>query len=389
MYTKFLIILGFLILPMSLFSTGIEFFHGSWDEAIAKAKTEGKIIFVDAYTTWCGPCKRMARDVFTDSKVGQFYNANFVNMKLDMEKKAGISFQRKYPVSSYPTLYFIDSDGKVVQKVKGSQPVDAFLSLGKSILSKVDFSKEYATAYEEGNREPELIINYVKALIKSNKPSGRIANAYLKSQTDLSTAFNIEFIFEAMAEADSRIFELYTDHKAEIVKLKGEGAYLDRIKKACERTVQKAIEFESPDLLKEAKDKMKSHCSKQYTEFAFLSDLNFCAASRNAQSYLKAAKTYSKKIGNKDAQQIFDLCQKCIADFPNNNDLLKEAISMNKKAFESTSNPEYGFHLAQLYYKNRDKEKAVSTAKASLDLCEADSSLSGIIKKFLFRISES
>ena len=68
------------------FSQGIEFFHGSWEEALEEAKKQEKVIFIDAFATWCGPCKRMAREVFPNEKVGEFYNRHFINMKLDMEK---------------------------------------------------------------------------------------------------------------------------------------------------------------------------------------------------------------------------------------------------------------------------------------------------------------
>ena len=84
---------------------GIEFFHGSWDEAIEEAKKQEKIIFVDAYAIWCGPCKRMAKNVFPDEKVGEFYNKHFINMKLDMERGEGLKFRKKYPVSAFPTLF--------------------------------------------------------------------------------------------------------------------------------------------------------------------------------------------------------------------------------------------------------------------------------------------
>lgn len=61
---------------------GIDFFHGSWAAAQEKAKAEQKLIFVDAFASWCGPCKRMAAQVFPDPQVGDYFNANFVNLKL-------------------------------------------------------------------------------------------------------------------------------------------------------------------------------------------------------------------------------------------------------------------------------------------------------------------
>jgi thiol:disulfide interchange protein len=65
---------------------GIRFMDATWEQVMAEAKKQEKLIFVDAYTTWCGPCKVMAQNVFTQKEVGDFYNRYFVNYKLDMEK---------------------------------------------------------------------------------------------------------------------------------------------------------------------------------------------------------------------------------------------------------------------------------------------------------------
>ena len=75
------------------FGQGIEFFEGSWDEALNEAREDDKVIFVDAYAKWCGPCKKMAKDVFTQDRVGRFFNERFINIKMDMEEPEGIKFE--------------------------------------------------------------------------------------------------------------------------------------------------------------------------------------------------------------------------------------------------------------------------------------------------------
>ena len=86
---------------------GIHFEKGTWAEVKAKAKAENKHIFVDAYTTWCGPCKWMAKNTFTDEKVGEFFTKNYIAYKLDMEKEGdGLDFAKKYKVWAVsPSLY--------------------------------------------------------------------------------------------------------------------------------------------------------------------------------------------------------------------------------------------------------------------------------------------
>lgn len=112
---------------------GIVFTHGSWSEILKKAKAEKKVIFFDAYTTWCGPCKLLQKNVFTRSDVAEVFNKSFINVKFDMESGEGPKLAQKYPLEGYPTLFFIDPDGKIVQQVIGYQNPETLIKIGKKI----------------------------------------------------------------------------------------------------------------------------------------------------------------------------------------------------------------------------------------------------------------
>ena len=75
---------------ISVLAQGISFQKGNWKEILAMAKKEKKLVFIDNYTSWCGPCKKMVKEVFPMQAVGDFYNANFVCYKLDWEKGDGV-----------------------------------------------------------------------------------------------------------------------------------------------------------------------------------------------------------------------------------------------------------------------------------------------------------
>lgn len=116
---------------------GIKFFKGSLQEALALAKSEGKMVFLDAYTTWCGPCRWMSANVFTKQAVGDYFNKYFVNVKMDMERGEGPSTARRYRVNAYPTLLFLEGDGEVVHRALGAHRENDFLNLGKQVVSKM------------------------------------------------------------------------------------------------------------------------------------------------------------------------------------------------------------------------------------------------------------
>lgn len=113
---------------------GIAFESMSLEEAMKEAKKTGKIIFIDAYTEWCGPCKKMAATSFMDSKVANTFNSKFINLKVEMEKSAdGPTVAKMYGVRAYPTLLFIDGSGTLKKSVVGFQTAGQLETLGKSL----------------------------------------------------------------------------------------------------------------------------------------------------------------------------------------------------------------------------------------------------------------
>ena len=116
---------------------GISFESSNWQTILNKAKTEKKLVFLDAYTSWCGPCKAMQARVFPDKKHGEFFNTQFVNAKIDMEAGEGPKLAAKYPIQGYPTLLFIDPvSGRVVESVLGYRSADQLLKLGEQISGR-------------------------------------------------------------------------------------------------------------------------------------------------------------------------------------------------------------------------------------------------------------
>lgn len=98
---------------------GIQFIEDNWTKATAEAKKQHKLIFLDAYASWCGPCKLLKKKTFPDKAAGDFFNANYINVAIDMEKGDGPSLGEKYGVNAYPTLIITDADGNIVTYTQG------------------------------------------------------------------------------------------------------------------------------------------------------------------------------------------------------------------------------------------------------------------------------
>ena len=115
--------------------TGIKFLEENWTKALAEAKKQNKLVFLDAYTSWCGPCKMLKRNTFPDKAAGEFFNKNFINVALDMEKGDGLTVAAMYQVRAYPTLIITDASGKIITISEGYIGPDQLIEFGKHGLA--------------------------------------------------------------------------------------------------------------------------------------------------------------------------------------------------------------------------------------------------------------
>lgn len=170
---------------------GIKFENISWKDALQKAEKTNRLIFIDAYTSWCMPCKIMDQEVFTLDSVGSFFNVNFINLKIDMEKDERKLIGKIYPVGSYPTYLFINGKGEEVHRSGSRMEAGAFLAQARFALSPEFSLSAMKKRYADGDRDNDLLFKYAVALKKkdgglSKKVAtellNKLSNEQLKSQ---------------------------------------------------------------------------------------------------------------------------------------------------------------------------------------------------------------
>lgn len=297
--SKFSTIIFLALVISTSYGQGIEFFQGTWKEALVEAQKEDKIVFVDSYAKWCGPCKKMAKNVFTQEAVGQFFNDNFINLKLDMEEADGRTFGAKYPVSAYPTLFFLDSQGNILKKVTGGQQADGLINQGKVAIKSYDKTEAYEILYNEGKRDYDLMVSYVKELNKVEKPSIKISNEYLKSNPDISKEQKAGFLMEAVVDADSKLFDQLVELKKEAISQTSKEDYNSVVQLAAMKTVAKAVEFDYKDLVDEAITQYEKADVGNKDKFKAEAYLEYYAESGNYNEWKSTSKSYLKKYGKK------------------------------------------------------------------------------------------
>ena len=115
---------------------GIQFIENDWKLALKNAKDQNKLVFLDIYATWCGPCKMLKQYTFSDKAIGDFFNKNFINISIDGEKGVGPQLAQQYSIEGYPTLVVADSTGKPVLITAGYLPTDVLMQFANEALKR-------------------------------------------------------------------------------------------------------------------------------------------------------------------------------------------------------------------------------------------------------------
>lgn len=165
---RILIVIVFIAMGLSAYSQeGVHFESLTLEQALVKAKAENKFVFVDCYTSWCGPCKYMANTVFTQKEAGDFFNPRFISVKFDMEKEEGKELGEKYPVRAYPTFLILRPDGGIQHIIVGGGRLDFFINKVEKGLGKKTSLFYLEKQYEKGKISTKELAEYQMALIEA------------------------------------------------------------------------------------------------------------------------------------------------------------------------------------------------------------------------------
>lgn len=368
--SAFLIILSVL----SFAQEGIKFETSDFKTILAKAKKENKLIFLDAYTTWCGPCKLMAKNIFTLKSVGDHYNANFVNAKIDMEKGEGIDIAKKYDVKVFPTYLFIDGNGELVHRTVGYVPEKEFIQFAKDAS---DPSKRVAALkerFEKGEKDPEFLKNLVNLTAFTEADyAGKVFEQYItaKANTPLA-ADDMQMLFMTLKNSESPAYKIFKEKKADLLKFMTEKSY---------EATDKSLKINT--VIKKAYNEE----SKTYDENKFIEGTKDFLTKDEAVKYLSKIKA-GKALKDKDIATYEKLTLETYKDYTNfnsnelnsiawnffenvtNKSSLETALKWAQESVKQSENSANTDTLANLYNKLKDKANAKIWAEKAIELAK-------------------
>lgn len=216
---KKLTIFSALFIGAMTLAQGIKFEDTNFSSILAKAKKENKLIFVDAYASWCGPCKLMVKNVFPQKAVGDYYNSNFVNAKIDMEKGEGVDLAKKYNVKAFPTYLFIDGNGEVVHRTLGYVEEKDFIQFAKDAGDPAKRLGTLKQKFEAGEKDPEFLKNLAGLTMYNDAEfSAKVMERYFNGKTELDKE-DVQMLLAGTQSTDSPLYKTFQAKKAEITKI--------------------------------------------------------------------------------------------------------------------------------------------------------------------------
>ena len=382
---------------------GINFYvNTELDRMMVIAKREGKDIFIDTYTQWCIPCKKLDK-IFTDKDLGNYFNAEFVNVKFDMESEAGKTLQAKYDIFFMPTLLILDAQGNVkTMWDRGLIEADALLDLAMRVqkpttyipppgvennlsvataqmspakivpTSSVDNKEDKKSVIEDvfsnpnekilyvmgsGDGPPDFVL-YEEAYFKLQLMDGShkaSAKRYLESQEDWLTDKNMRFLHDFLYTTNSVEFKFYTDHLADFERLIGKDQVAQTIRILSNKRLFRGVP-------RPALNEAMALYSLMKVEDPAKSANKYCLTKlfeEEPETYISFSEIYIDQLGNEDHKEMDRLALTKLA-FSNSKKSIRQCVKLLEKSIAlAPNNPIYHEHLAEVYYRNNNKKKAL------------------------------
>ena len=216
---------------------GVRFEHDlSWIQAKAKANSEQKYLFVDCFTTWCGPCRFMRTTIFPQAEMGAFFNDKFVSVEVQLDTTNkdndhvkswyadAHDLMTQYSIQAFPTYLVFAPDGRLVHRIVGGrETAQEFIDV---VRPSFDTTKQYYTQlrqFEAGRRDSSFLRRLAEqSLDVYNLPDGRkVFNAWLSTQPSPYTPTGLHMMAEYTHRPSDPGFDIFLHHAPQVNKVLG------------------------------------------------------------------------------------------------------------------------------------------------------------------------
>ena len=378
---------------------GVHFQHGlTWQQVQAKAKAEKKYIFMDCFTTWCGPCKYMSAQIFPQEEVGDLMNANFVSVGVQLDTTdndnedvkswyaTGHNIAKEYQIRAYPTFLVFDQNGTLVHRIVGaSQTGDDFIAKAKEALDPAKQFYPMLAKYKAGQKDSAFLYNLSIAALHAydDKIGAQAVNDYLTTQDDIYTPRTLNLLQSFTQSSKDKGFQVMLQHPEKVDAILGKGVAENGVNRIIfyEEVVPVLFNRYAPIAGEPNWNKLKDSIQAKYPtkadEVLAYSKVLFYLNRQQWNDFGPAIVAYMKNYSDNVSQS--DLNEYAWTVFQNCSDetCLQNALEWSRRSFEKEQNPAYMDTYANLLYRLGRKEEAITWEQKAIDLMANESDKKG------------
>ncbi len=375
----------------TLSDTGVHFQHNlSWQQTLAKAKAEHKYIFVDGFTTWCGPCRYMSKNIFPQKAVGDVMNAKFIAVKMQLDTSDADNAEVKkryadahalatdYKINVYPTYLFFSPDGKLVHRAVGSSEAGAFIAkLNDALNPETQYYTQLAK-YKEGKKDSAFLHRLTTAAMEAYdmQNASAVAGDYLTMQPDLYTPENLAILSQVTQSSHDKGFPILLEHADKVDAVMGKGTAGSIVQGIILHEEVNPLLYVNPTAA--AKDwtepnwntiekNLQSKYPAQAAPLLAYSKVVFYMRKGDWNQFGPAVVAYLKSYGddvsdnqlNEYAWKVFQNC--------NDETCLQNALDWSKRSFDKSGTPGYMDTYANILYRLGKKDEALQWEQKAMD----------------------
>jgi thioredoxin-related protein len=366
------IIILFLTVLSSLFvnaqDKGIQFQPLSYEQALIKSKEVNKPVFLFGYANWCHYCEAMKDSVLPLEAVGDFYNKNFVCIKLDLEKE-GKQLNQKLRARNFPTMVFFNSDGEMLHRLSGKKDAQDFIQLGKDALDTTKQLRTYIYKYRDGKLTPQQTWDYFKMVDRAGMDNQPLISNYLTliPEDKLTSATSWRIMYDLFRDIEQPCMKTVMDHREAYAKVYTADSIDNKIIGLYSNALMMKVQMVDTNGYNSIIGKLKASKLDLADKIVAFSDLNRCRLKGQWDEYYKIALEFVDKFAKDDYRRLNDIAFN-FSEHCNDRELLSKAEGWAQHAVELMDSYRNNYTLGCVYYRGEKYAQARKALNHAIEL---------------------
>ncbi|HWJ26712.1 MAG TPA: thioredoxin family protein [Flavisolibacter sp.] len=353
----------------ALGQSNINFFKGSFNEALKEAKANYKPLLFMGYASWCPHCNKMKENVFTNPSVADFFNQHFICVAQDMEKDEGILLRKSLEVNSFPTFIILDGDGNTLYRMVGEFDTSRFIIQGKSALDVKQQLPYLKKQYEADISNANTCYDYLTALQRGRLNCQEVVSKYFSTQSDdqLLSIMNLRIISMGLSDLSSREFKFLLHHINEFSSIMSRQNLENKIANITYQALFPLAKRGDTTSYFRQRNIVASTNIFKIDSVLFLTDISMYEKLFNWNEYKAITLQFTDKYVHNNFGKLRDIANKYLQNIGETN-ALKSAVDWAKESMTIHEDYKTAIICAKLYEKLNDIQDALTMAKKARDI---------------------